>query len=88
MYVMFVDILNTLCICFLTQDDEEEKFKDLVEDDDEEEKFVDADKVDAAKEDGAQGEKVEAPVPDKPTASWVHHQNLEGQHLYLLYTFN
>ncbi|XP_034436490.1 CCAAT/enhancer-binding protein zeta isoform X2 [Hippoglossus hippoglossus] len=52
-------------------DGEEEEFKDLAEEgDDEEERFVDADKL----EEGASAEKVEP----KPTASWVHHQNLEG----------
>lgn len=75
-----------MCTCVLAQDDEEEKFEDLVEDDDEEEKFVDADKVDAAKETDVREEQVEAPVPDKPTASWVHHQNLEGRKfLFALY---
>ncbi|XP_063079230.1 CCAAT/enhancer-binding protein zeta isoform X2 [Engraulis encrasicolus] len=74
-------------------DDDEEKFQDLVgddEDDDEEERFVDADKLEAAnvageKVDGVQQpeeevkeEKVEVAVPHKPTASWVHHKNLEG----------
>ncbi|XP_035851283.1 CCAAT/enhancer-binding protein zeta isoform X2 [Sander lucioperca] len=54
---------------------EEEEFKDLAEekdddDDDEEERFVDADKL----EEGASLETEKA----KPTASWVHHQNLEG----------
>ncbi|XP_008300664.1 CCAAT/enhancer-binding protein zeta [Stegastes partitus] len=53
---------------------EEEEFKDLAEvnedGDDEEERFVDADKL----EEGASTETQEA----KPTASWVHHQNLEG----------
>lgn len=55
-----------------TQDREEEEFKDLADDDedDEEERFVDADKV----EEGTSVEAKEA----KPTASWVHHQNLEG----------
>lgn len=81
--VMLVCIWNTLCTCVLAQDDEEEKFEDLVEDDDEEEKFVDADKIDAVKEDDATEEQAEAPVPDKPTASWVHHQNLEGQHFFI-----
>lgn len=61
----------SLCV----QDGEEEEFKDLAEendddDDDEEERFVDADKL----EEGANAE-AEGP---KPTASWVHHQNLEG----------
>ncbi|XP_067427866.1 CCAAT/enhancer-binding protein zeta isoform X1 [Thunnus thynnus] len=56
-------------------DGEEEEFKDLAEenddeDDDEEERFVDADKL----EEGASAEAQEV----KPTASWVHHQNLEG----------
>ncbi|XP_019965229.1 CCAAT/enhancer-binding protein zeta [Paralichthys olivaceus] len=53
-------------------DGEEEEFKDLAEedDDDEEERFVDADKL----QEGTSAEKVEP----KPTASWVHHQNLEG----------
>uniref|UniRef100_G3PDL1 CCAAT/enhancer-binding protein zeta n=1 Tax=Gasterosteus aculeatus aculeatus TaxID=481459 RepID=G3PDL1_GASAC len=52
-------------------DGEEEEFKDLAEeDDDEEERFVDADK----QEEGV----VAAPEVAKPTASWVHHQNLEG----------
>ncbi|XP_071324200.1 CCAAT/enhancer-binding protein zeta [Trachinotus anak] len=64
----------------LLQDDgdgEEEEFKDLAEekdddDDDEEERFVDADKLEegASPEGGAE--------VAKPTASWVHHQNLEG----------
>ncbi|KAF1376986.1 hypothetical protein PFLUV_G00217190 [Perca fluviatilis] len=54
---------------------EEEEFKDLAEekdddDDDEEERFVDADKL----EEGVSLETEKA----KPTASWVHHQNLEG----------
>uniref|UniRef100_A0A3Q1G6R9 CCAAT/enhancer-binding protein zeta n=1 Tax=Acanthochromis polyacanthus TaxID=80966 RepID=A0A3Q1G6R9_9TELE len=56
---------------------EDEVFKDLAadiedgdDDDDEEERFVDADKL----EEGASAEPEEA----KPTASWVHHQNLEG----------
>ncbi|XP_034755237.1 CCAAT/enhancer-binding protein zeta isoform X2 [Etheostoma cragini] len=54
---------------------EEEEFKDLAEEkdddeDDEEERFVDADKL----EEGASLETEKA----KPTASWVHHQNLEG----------
>ncbi|XP_041853196.1 CCAAT/enhancer-binding protein zeta [Melanotaenia boesemani] len=53
-------------------DTEEEAFKDLAEenddDDDGEEHFVDADKV----EEGVEAEEV------KQTASWVHHQNLEG----------
>nr|XP_015210566.1 PREDICTED: CCAAT/enhancer-binding protein zeta [Lepisosteus oculatus] len=58
---------------------EEEKFEDLDEDDDDsEEKFTDADK----EEEGGQGQtQAENPVrtaPSKPTASWVHHQNLEG----------
>lgn len=56
-----------------TQDGEEEEFKDLAEendDEDEEEHFVDADKVE-------EGTSVEAKEV-KPTASWVHHQNLEG----------
>lgn len=58
-----------------SQDGEEEEFKDLAEedgdgDDDEEERFVDADKL----EEGASAETEAA----KPTASWVHHQNLEG----------
>ncbi|KAM7395906.1 hypothetical protein PAMA_007265 [Pampus argenteus] len=55
-------------------DGEEEEFKDLAEekddDDDEEERFVDADKL----EEGASAEAEEV----KPTASWVHHQNMEG----------
>ncbi|XP_066532775.1 CCAAT/enhancer-binding protein zeta [Hoplias malabaricus] len=53
-------------------EDEEERFQDLKaeDDDDEEERFVDADKVEQG-----QSEKTEQP---KPTASWVHHQNLEG----------
>ncbi|XP_073348735.1 CCAAT/enhancer-binding protein zeta [Pagrus major] len=56
-------------------DGEEEDFKDLAEenddeDDDEEERFVDADKL----EEGASAATEEA----KPTASWVHHKNLEG----------
>ncbi|KAA8582924.1 hypothetical protein FQN60_015470 [Etheostoma spectabile] len=55
--------------------EEEEEFKDLAEekdddDDDEEERFTDADKL----EEGASVETEKA----KPTASWVHHQNLEG----------
>ena len=57
------------------QEGEEEEFKDLAEekdddDDDEEERFVDADKL----EEGVSLETEKA----KPTASWVHHQNLEG----------
>ena len=60
-----------------TQDGEEEEFKDLAEeDDDEEERFEDADKL----QEGASAEKAEP----KPTASWVHHQNLEGQSVFLL----
>ncbi|XP_029281106.1 CCAAT/enhancer-binding protein zeta [Cottoperca gobio] len=53
-------------------DEEEEAFKDLAEEDDEdeEERFVDADKP----EEEASAEAVEA----KPSASWVHHQNLDG----------
>ncbi|XP_028252333.1 CCAAT/enhancer-binding protein zeta [Parambassis ranga] len=54
--------------------DGEEEFKDLAEAEDEEEeeeeRFVDADK----QEEGTSAETGEA----KPTASWVHHQNLEG----------
>uniref|UniRef100_A0A673B4P5 CCAAT/enhancer-binding protein zeta n=1 Tax=Sphaeramia orbicularis TaxID=375764 RepID=A0A673B4P5_9TELE len=56
-------------------DGEDETFKDLAEDnedddDDEEERFVDANKVE---------EGVTVQTEDtKPTASWVHHQNLEG----------
>ncbi|XP_053193550.1 CCAAT/enhancer-binding protein zeta [Scomber japonicus] len=59
-------------------DGEEEAFKDLAEenedgdDDDEEERFVDADKVEEEGVSAAPAEEV------KPTASWVHHQNLEG----------
>uniref|UniRef100_A0A3P8T7X6 CCAAT/enhancer-binding protein zeta n=1 Tax=Amphiprion percula TaxID=161767 RepID=A0A3P8T7X6_AMPPE len=58
---------------------EEEVFKDLAadkedgdddDDDDGEERFVDADKL----EEGTSAEPEEA----KSTASWVHHQNLEG----------
>ncbi|XP_013878105.1 CCAAT/enhancer-binding protein zeta isoform X2 [Austrofundulus limnaeus] len=50
--------------------EDEEDFKDLSEDmSDEEEKFVDADRT----EDGS------GPAGGKPTASWVHHQNLEGR---------
>ncbi len=55
------------------QEGEEEEFRDLAEEndgDDEEERFVDADKL----EEGASTGTEEA----KPTASWVHHQNLEG----------
>ncbi|XP_022622596.1 CCAAT/enhancer-binding protein zeta [Seriola dumerili] len=56
---------------------EEEEFKDLAEekeddDDDEEEHFVDADKLEEGTSAEAEGE------GPKPTASWVHHQNLEG----------
>ncbi|XP_007255500.3 CCAAT/enhancer-binding protein zeta [Astyanax mexicanus] len=57
-------------------DAEEEKFEDLKgfeDDDDEEERFVDADKAEQE-----QTEKTEQP---KPTASWVHHQNLEGKNM-------
>ncbi|XP_072542967.1 CCAAT/enhancer-binding protein zeta [Salminus brasiliensis] len=56
-------------------DAEEEKFQDLkgFEEEDDEERFVDADKA----EEG-QNEKPEQP---KPTASWVHHQNLEGKNI-------
>lgn len=61
-----------------TQDGEEEDFKDLAEenedDDDEEERFVDADKLEEAAE--SQSAVTEEA---KPTASWVHHKNLEGQ---------
>ncbi|KAI3364606.1 hypothetical protein L3Q82_011391, partial [Scortum barcoo] len=63
-----------------TQDGEEEEFKDLAEesdgggdhddDDDEEERFVDADKL----KEGTS----EETAKEKPVASWVHHQNLEG----------
>ncbi|XP_071394844.1 CCAAT/enhancer-binding protein zeta [Centroberyx affinis] len=57
------------------EDGEEENFKDLAEeeeeDDDEEERFVDADKLE-------EGASAEAGEGAKPTASWVHHQNLEG----------
>uniref|UniRef100_A0A8C5E2N2 CCAAT/enhancer-binding protein zeta n=1 Tax=Gouania willdenowi TaxID=441366 RepID=A0A8C5E2N2_GOUWI len=51
-------------------DGEEEQFKDLPDDDDddEEERFVDTDKLEEGK--------VEEEV--KPSASWVHHQNLDG----------
>lgn len=61
------------------QDGEEEEFKDLAEeeDDDEEERFVDANKVD----EGVSAETVEP----KPSASWVHHQNLEGQRAAQIY---
>ncbi|KAM7368335.1 hypothetical protein PAMP_014562 [Pampus punctatissimus] len=59
-------------------DGEEEEFKDLAEekdddddDDDEEERFVDADKL----EEGTSAKAEEV----KPTASWVHHQNMEGR---------
>ncbi|KAF3703208.1 CCAAT/enhancer-binding protein zeta CCAAT-box-binding transcription factor [Channa argus] len=55
-------------------DGEEEDFRDLAEeeedDEDEVERFVDADKLE-------EGGSVEA-KETKPTASWVHHQNLEG----------
>ncbi|KAK2855861.1 hypothetical protein Q5P01_004596 [Channa striata] len=56
-------------------DREEEEFRDLAEEEEEEEvdeveRFVDADKL----EEGGNVEAEEA----KPTASWVHHQNLEG----------
>lgn len=68
---------------------EEEKFQDLKgeddyddnktpnnDDDDEEERFVDADKVEEGKK----------PQQNKPAASWVHHQNLEGKYdLILVY---
>ncbi|KAM4712899.1 LOW QUALITY PROTEIN: CCAAT/enhancer-binding protein zeta [Anableps anableps] len=49
--------------------EEEEEFKDLC-DDEEEERFVDADKPE-------EGVRVAEPET-RPTASWVHHQNLEG----------
>ncbi|KAL7888530.1 hypothetical protein AOLI_G00035040 [Acnodon oligacanthus] len=54
------------------EDAEEEKFEDLKgeEDDDEEERFVDADKVEEGQS--------QIPEHPKPTASWVHHKNLEG----------
>ncbi|XP_026779107.3 CCAAT/enhancer-binding protein zeta [Pangasianodon hypophthalmus] len=55
-------------------DEEEEKFQDLKgendDDDDEEERFVDADKIEEGQS--------EKPQQNKPAASWVHHQNLEG----------
>lgn len=59
-----------------TQDGEEEDFKDLAEEDeeeDEEERFVDADKLEEESE-------TQSAVTEeaKPTASWVHHKNLEG----------
>lgn len=59
-----------------TQDGEEEDFKDLAEEDeeeDEEERFVDADKLE-------EGAETQSAVTEeaKPTASWVHHKNLEG----------
>ncbi|XP_028997685.1 CCAAT/enhancer-binding protein zeta isoform X2 [Betta splendens] len=59
---------------------DEEDFKDLAEenddddDDEEEEHFVDADKLD----EGITENSLEVKVKPKPTASWVHHQNLEG----------
>lgn len=58
--------------CIIThQDEEEEKFQDLRDDDDdEEERFVDADKIE-------EGQSVK-PQQNKPAASWVHHQNFEG----------
>lgn len=59
----------------VSQDGEEEEFKDLKEendfsDDDGEERFLDADK----QEEGVSEKAMEA----KPAASWVHHQNREG----------
>ncbi|XP_076874181.1 CCAAT/enhancer-binding protein zeta isoform X1 [Brachyhypopomus gauderio] len=55
-------------------DVEEEKFQDLKgeeeEEDDDEERFVDADKIDEGQP--------KTPNQPKPTASWVHHENLEG----------
>ncbi|XP_047244303.1 CCAAT/enhancer-binding protein zeta isoform X1 [Girardinichthys multiradiatus] len=53
-------------------EEEEEEFKDLSEEnhDDEEERFVDADRLDEGV--------CEAEPKTRPTASWVHHQNLEG----------
>ncbi|XP_037541965.1 CCAAT/enhancer-binding protein zeta [Nematolebias whitei] len=47
--------------------EDEEDFKDILEEDDEEDNFVDG------TGDGSDPPKV------KPTASWIHHQNLEGQ---------
>lgn len=61
-----------LVVLVLQVQEEEEDFKDLSEDlndeEEEQETFVDADRT----ADGS------GPVRVKPTASWVHHQNLEG----------
>ncbi|XP_026856627.2 CCAAT/enhancer-binding protein zeta [Electrophorus electricus] len=55
-------------------DGEEEKFQDLKgeeeDEEDDEERFVDADKIEEGQ--------CNQPEQPKPTASWVHHQNLEG----------
>lgn len=71
---MIFEFINII-LSVLTQDEDEEEFKDLAEEkedeDDEEERFVDADKQE---EGAASKESVEV----KPAASWVHHQNLEG----------
>ncbi|XP_063758542.1 LOW QUALITY PROTEIN: CCAAT/enhancer-binding protein zeta [Eleginops maclovinus] len=56
-------------------DGEEEAFKDLAEEDeDEEERFVDADKQEEERVQSHRRQSHRA----KPSASWVHHQNLEG----------
>lgn len=83
-----------LFICFYNDcvhhKDGEEAFKDLAEekedggdDDDEEERFVDADKLEegSAVDEGGGGGVAEP----RPAASWVHHQNLEGQFSVLLH---
>lgn len=76
--------------CVHHQDGEDEAFKDLAEekengdvdhDDDEEERFVDADKLEegAAVDEGGGAKEEGGRAQPRPAASWVHHQNLEGQ---------
>ena len=61
------------------QDGDEEAFKDLAEEDDEEERFVDAVKEEEEASVEPKEEEASAEPPEvKPSASWVHHQNLEG----------
>lgn len=52
--------------------------------------MADADTVADVKEDQLEAapvvDKPAASLVDKPAASWVHHRNLEGQNLYLLFS--
>ncbi|KAI5090753.1 CCAAT/enhancer-binding protein zeta [Silurus meridionalis] len=59
------------------EDDDKNNTNNFDDDDDEEERFVDADKIEEGQS--------EKPQQNKPAASWVHHQNLEGSKDLKLY---